>query len=186
MKLERKQAGLAELSDSLKNVRAQYGIFNPGEQGRLISGLISKTESKLINTKAKLGAYKNQGGPQDSIRKLSIIVTGLESEFKNLTTKLNNYNNGSSQIVALGWEESKYSDQLIMDKERYKQLKSSYESPFNALHLVQEAEVPVIKSRPKRSLIVIGVGFIATILSMLWVLLTYQYRNKGWQRAFQD
>jgi LPS O-antigen subunit length determinant protein (WzzB/FepE family) len=54
-------------------------------------------------------------------------------------------------------------DQISLDKERLKQLTATYTVPFTALHLVEAADVPVQKIRPKRSIIVL----ICTLCGMM-------------------
>jgi len=78
------------------------------------------------------------------------------------------------------------SEQFSIDKERYKQLKSAYNSPFSALHLVQEAEVPHIKSRPIRWIIVVGTTAVTFFLVLFWVLFMHQYSDVNWKSVFSD
>ena len=60
-----------------------------------------------------------------------------------------------SELKQLEQEQSRIHDQISLDKERLKQLNATYSVPFTALHVVEKADVPVEKSRPKRSIIVL-------------------------------
>jgi len=184
--LAEKEKGIQSLSDSLARVRAKYKIYSVLSQGEVYGENITMTQSSIMNTKARLQSYKDMNGPQDSIQKLQILLNGLENQFRALEKSVGLFNEGYSTVVSLELEQRKFADQLATDKERYKQLKLTYDSPFAAIHLVQEAETPNLKSRPKRSLYVIGITLLTGILSVLWVLLSHQFKNTGWREVFRD
>jgi len=184
--LGKKEIDIKALSDSLARVRAKYKIYSVESQGEVFGENLTITQSNIMNTSARLQAYKDMNGPQDSIRKLQIALTGLENQYRALEKSVNLFNEGYATVLSLGLEQRKFADQLAIDKERYKQLNLTYNSPFAAIHLIQEAEVPNLKSRPKRSLYVIGITMMTGILSMLWILLSHQFKNTGWREVFRD
>jgi len=184
--LVKKEIGIKALSDSLARVRAKYKIYSVESQGEVFGENLTVTQSNIMNTSARLKAYKEMSGPQDSIRKLQILLKGLENQYSALEKNVALFNEGYSTVLSLELEQRKFADQLAIDKERYKQLKLTYDSPFAAIHLVQEAEVPNLKSRPKRSLYVIGITLLTGILSMLWILLSHQFKNTGWREVFRN
>jgi uncharacterized protein involved in exopolysaccharide biosynthesis len=51
--------------------------------------------------------------------------------------------------------------------------------------VVEEAEVPLIKSRPKRSIIVIGAAFIAFIFTVIGILILDTYRDVDWKSIYK-
>jgi len=79
-----------------------------------------------------------------------------------------------------------FGEQLSIDKERLAQLQATYDANVNALHVIEKAEVPVIKSWPKRSIIVIGAAFLTFVLMCLWVLLQDQFNKNNWKEKFKD
>ena len=180
-----KEIGIKLLSDSLSKVRKKYKIFSGGSQGEVFGELVTTTEAEINNAQAKIDAYRSMNGPQDSIRKLQINLAGLNSQMKSLQKNVELYNDGSAQVLTLDLQQKKYADQLAIDKERYKQLKLIYDAPFSSIHLVQKAQVPLLKSRPKRSLIVIGITLLTGILSSLWILMSHQFKNTGWREVFK-
>ncbi len=184
--LGKKEKDIKILSDSLARVRAKYKIYSVLSQGEVYGENITLTQSKITNTSAQLKAYKDMNGPQDSIRKLQVVLRGLENQFRSLEENVSLFNEGYSTVLSLELEQRKFADQLAIDKERYKQLTLTYNAPFAAIHLVQEAEKPNLKSRPKRSLYVIGITMLTGILSMLWILLSHQFKNTGWREVFRD
>jgi len=52
--------------------------------------------------------------------------------------------------------------------------------------IVELAEVPVLKSRPKRSILVLAAGAIAFIIGVFGVLLFNAYQENKWGEAFSD
>ncbi len=184
--LFKKEIGIKSLSDSLARMRAKYKIYSVESQGEVYGENLTLTQSSINNVAARLKAYQDAFGPQDSIRKLKILLSGLNNQFNSLEESVALFNEGYSTVLSLELEQLKFADQLATDKERYKQLKLTYDSPFAAIHLVQKAEVPNLKSRPKRSLYVVGIALLTGILSILWVLLSHQFKNTGWREVFRD
>ena len=60
---------------------------------------------------------------------------------------------------------------VLQTIKQLKQLSASYNAKFTALHLIEAAEVPVQKSRPKRSIIVVLSSLIGIMFSFLAVLI---------------
>ena len=73
---------------------------------------------------------------------------------------------------------------LSQTKERAKQLRSTYNSNIPAILLVETAEVPIIKSRPQRKLIVLGALVVAFFFSVIGVLLIENYRDINWRELY--
>lgn len=188
-----KELYLTALSDTLRKLRERYGIYDLKSQSEIMATLVSDAEATLSRNKAKYDYLKKEA-PQlsDSIALLKANITGLEQELKALTDpastsnfNLKRYNEGYGPVELLTEIYQNESTQLSEDKERYSQLKTAFESPISAIHLVEEAKVPLIKSRPKRSLLVIGSVFITLILSVIGVLLLDSYKNVDWKEVFK-
>jgi len=177
-----KEVGLTVLTDSLTALRNRYSIYNPYSQGETFGELVTLTESKQVNTAAKLQAFQSR----DSIKKYNVILAGIDKELIALKEKALTFNKGYGLVLRLEDERNKYNEQLSYDKERLKQLSATYNAPFAAIHIIQKAEIPLLKSRPKRSILVIGITAMAGILAILWVLLLNQFKVKNWKRAFED
>jgi LPS O-antigen subunit length determinant protein (WzzB/FepE family) len=65
--------------------------------------------------------------------------------------------------------------------ERYKQVKSASESDFPTTLLLEAGAVPVIKSRPKRTLIVAAAVAVAFVFSVIGVVVFDTYRDVNWR-----
>lgn len=184
--IEEKDAYQQDLIERLTKLKDQYKIYNSTSKGEILSEQLTSTKAGYANLKAKLSIYKNTPELRDSIPMLTAKVEGMKTQLNELNKDALSYANGSGEIEKLGLEMKEVSEQLALDKERYKQLKSAYNSPFTALHLVQEAKVPHVKSRPIRSLIVIGTTGVTFILSLIWVLFMNQYKDVNWKSVFSD
>lgn len=185
--LQSKGANLNQLGDSLADVRAKYGIYNVPAQSELLTGQYSTARAKLAREASKLKALRdNRSIPRDTIAYLSATVNGLETQVDSLGAQMDRFRSGMSRILSLEKEYVDANQTLSDDRERTKQLQATYDAEISAIILVEEAEVPVLKSRPHRSVIVIAAGAIAFIFSVLGVLLLEAYRSVKWQEVFKD
>ena len=173
---------LRVLGDSLAVLRQIYGIYNTVSQSELLAELLAKGESNLTRTQARLDQIKKSGSAKrDTINKLLSNISGYEQEVISLRTRLQHFNKGMSVVDALEQEHKEARDQTGLDNERLKQFQSAYETPFTSIYLVETGELPIVKSRPVRSLLVIASVFIAFIFSVIGVLLMDLYKDVNWK-----
>lgn len=175
-----------QLSDSLTQLKSKYKIFSADGQGESLATELSKTNAKLAAQKSKLSVFKQDPIFRDSLTLVKAMVAGLEQQKISLEKSAALFSQGINTIDILQRELKDVGNQLNVDKERQKQLLSAYNSPFSALHIIQEAETPKIKSRPIRSLIVIGTTAFVFVLTLLWVTFMQQYKEVNWKRIFSD
>ena len=172
---------LVLISDSLNKMMTKYEIYDPSTQGKTFGEMLPNAENKYFKSKSKLDAWIANGGSRDSIINLKTNLAGYKSQYENLKSRVKLFNEGYTTVLYLAKEQDMIAKQLTIDKSKQALLKSTYESPFAAIHLVQRAEVSQIKSRPKRSLIVIGIGLLTGVLSILYVLILNQFKSQGWR-----
>ncbi|MBR9919860.1 MAG: hypothetical protein GYB31_03415 [Bacteroidetes bacterium] len=176
------QSLLNALNDSLQIVRSKFGVFNSETQSELLATLLAQSEAKLANAEARLEAFQNSNGiPRDTITFQKARVKALQREASTLTAKLDKFNQGMAITDVLTQLHKEATEQISEDQERYKQIKTAYNSYFPAIHLVEEAGVPIIKSRPKRSISVIIATLIAFLLSIVAVLVFDTYKDVNWK-----
>ena len=177
---------LAALNDSLEFIRAEYGVFNTETQSELLATLLAQSEARLANAEARLEAYQNTGSmPRDSITLQSARVSSYKKEVQTLNARLNLFNQGMGEAQVLDQMQQEASEQLSEDQERYKQIKTAYQSYFPAIHLVEEAGVPIIKSRPARTITVLVATFIAFLLGVVGILIFDTYRDVNWKEIIR-
>ncbi len=188
--INRKNTELVRLGDSLRNTQAKYNIYSMGAQGEQLSSQLAKAESEISRNRAKLEVLEpNPDIPRDTIAYIKANLRAYERERQQLTSRttssdqmtLKQFNEGAPLLSVLSDLHYQARKQLSYDLERYNQIKSAFNTDIPALHLVEAAEVPRIKSRPKRSILVIVSVLAAFVFTTLAALLAEAYRDINWQ-----
>jgi LPS O-antigen subunit length determinant protein (WzzB/FepE family) len=112
---------------------------------------------------------------------LEATLKGYEEEFKSSSEMMKKYNQGYNSVSVMKEYYEQERNQLGRDRQRYQQLKTAYETQISAIKLVQNANIPIIKSRPKRSIIVLSATLLAFSLCLVGALLVDNYRDVNWQ-----
>ncbi|MEL6942625.1 MAG: hypothetical protein AAFO82_08145, partial [Bacteroidota bacterium] len=116
---------------------------------------------------------------------LSTNIAGLEKELENLELQLNKLNKGMPRVMALEEEYDQAVKQVSFDKERLKQLRAAYTAEISAIILVEKAAVPIVKSRPIRSILVLASVIAAFVFMVIGVLLYDNYKDLDWKGIFK-
>ncbi len=182
-----KESKMSWFSDSLKILRARYRIFDLETQKEVLSTEMASLDQKLASTAARLEVYKRRSGRgiQDSIAKLDAQLQGLQQAKVVLDSQLIQLNEGMVPVENLNISRIELGRNLNKDTERLQQIEATLRSAQPTLALLEAAQVPVIKSRPRRSLIVLGSGFAAAFFAVLLVLLAASSRQYNWQKIFE-
>jgi len=185
--VEIKQKRYNSIADSLFETRVNYNIFNTQSQGEAFGSSMVALSGSIENYKARISFLKNQPDVvQDSIDIFEAKLKGYQSQYKILSKDINSYNNGYPKILQFERELKDFGDQINIDKERFKQLQAVYNSEVNAIHIVERAELPVIKSRPKRSFLVIGIAGLVFVLTCLWVVVQDLLNKNDWREKIKN
>jgi len=188
-RIEGQQKNLLIMSDSLVRLRRQYGIIDPITQADYLTTEIASSESNIAQTQAKLSLLQSDAiqirGQRDSIAKLQTQLIGLETKRDTLMNKLNAYNIGTPAINSISGMYFDANKNLSETQERYEQLLNVYTANIPTIILVEAASIPVIKYRPRRSIIVIAAGFVAFFLSLLGVLIFDAYKEVNWKEVLK-
>ena len=185
--VEEKQKVYDGIADSLFNARVRYGVFNTQSQGEAFGTSMVELEGSIQNYVARIKYLKNaQDVEQDSIVIAESKLAGFRSQYDKLKRSIKSYNDGYPHILRYERELKDFGDQLNLDKERLKQLEAVFGSDVSAIHVVEMAETPVNKSRPKRSYIVIGVTLLCFVLMSLWVIVQDQFKTNNWRSKFNN
>lgn len=174
------------LSDSIQKLRSRYGIYNTESQSELLANTVISKRAKLRSTEAKLEAFKKMrvSGARDSVAYLDARGAGLRNEIASLDTTLQKFNAGMPLVQALEEEYDQAVRQITYDKERLKQLQAANDADVSSIILVESAPVPIIKSRPVRSLLVIGSVIAAFIFSALGAFIFDAYKDVNWKEVW--
>ncbi len=182
--IAQKEADMKMMNDSMQRIRLRFGVYNTKAQSENLSELIATGEAKMNLSKAKLSSLLNAGyNKKDSLTLLQANITGYESQLQQLYVRLDTFNKGMSLMDYLVESQLQASEQLAEDKEHYKMSKAAFNSEFPALFLLEPGQVPVIKERPKRAMMVVVSTFVAFIFSVLGVLIFDTYRDVNWREV---
>lgn len=184
--VEAKQKEYNSIADSLTMARVKYNIFNTQSQGEAFGSSMVDLSGSIENYKARISYLQSQSDvAPDSINIYKSKLKGYQNQYKMLSKDIQSYNDGYPKILKFERELKDFGDQLNIDKERLKQLEAVYGAEINAIHIVETAEKPVIKSRPKRSYIVIGLSALAFMLTSLWVIVQDMLNKNEWRDKFK-
>ncbi len=175
--IQEKEANLQFLGDTLNMMRANFGLYNTVAQTESLTAQQAESESRLVRNRVRLEVLqKTPGVPRDTITMLNALVKGLEQEVANFNQKIQLLNKGIAPINTLEKQYFETNQLLSGDLDRLKMWRAVYESSIPATILIEAAEVPIVKSRPRRSILVVAAVAIAFIFSVFAVLLIEAYQ----------
>lgn len=175
-----KENELDSLIGKIEEEKANYGIYDTENQGQVLAEMLSNTQANSIFLDAKISNFEKRG-LQDSVSYYKALKTSITNQVNRINRQISKYSKGVSRVINLEQEQEEFGLQLSLDKERYKQLKSAKASSFSSIHLVEKAEIPLIKSRPKRSILVIASGLISLFFSLLAAVVVEKLRSINWK-----
>ncbi len=164
------------LAVRLKKMKESAGVFDSWGQSNLYTKILTEAESELEDSKGKILFYKKYPAYRDSVIKYMAREMGSTSKKMKALAELDRYAPILAELKQMEQELSRLQDQMSLDKERLKQLNATFSVPFTALHLVEAAEVPVQKIRPKRSLIVLLSTLCGAVLCFLAIFVVENFR----------
>ncbi len=184
--IKSKEKQLQILSDTLQQLRLKYGIYNSEAQSESLTSKLAATESQLVSSQARLAAFQQKGNRfRDSVSVYDVKVSGLNEELVQLNLKMGKFNEGLSGVLQYTRQYQEANSSLSEDKEKLKQYQATYESEISSIILVEEATVPLIKSRPFRALIVLASVIIVFIFVLIGILLFEAYGDLNWKEIYQ-
>jgi tyrosine-protein kinase Etk/Wzc len=182
-----KEKTLLSISDTLMRLRQNYGVIDPLQQTETVTKSVVEADVNLTRNKAKLEVLRKMDNiPKDSIAFLDANVKGYEEESKRSSAVLKRYNEGYNSVLDMKNQYEKESEQVNKDKQRYLQLRIAYTTKISAVSVIETAAVPIVKERPKRSIIVVSAMLIAFIFSVVGVLLADNYKDVSWKELTRN
>jgi len=105
---------------------------------------------------------------------------GIALASRNDKSEISRFMEGRELIATKSYQLEKLSEDLSTQMDLYSKLRSAFNAGISTIHLFEPGDIPDYKSRPKRSLLVIGAGFFAFLLSAFAILLLNFYRRLDW------
>lgn len=188
--LKRKNSELLRLGDSLRNIQAEYHIYAGGYQGEQLSEQLTRAEEDIARNRARLEVLNgNPLIPADTVEYIKANLRGalrqremlLSRQPKDGVLSIRDYNEGIGKVSIANDLHNQARKQFSYDLERYNQILAAYNTNIPAVQLVVPAEPAILKSRPKRSVIVIGAVLAAFLFTLLAALLADAYKDVNWK-----
>jgi capsular polysaccharide biosynthesis protein len=188
--MKRKNSELLRLGDSLRNIQSEYHIYAGGYQGEQLSEQLTRAEEDIARNRASLEVLSgNPLIPLDTVEYIKANLRGamrqremlLSRNSKDGILSIRDYNEGIGKVSIANDLHNQARKQFSYDLERYNQILAAYNTKIPTLQLVVAAEPAMLKSRPKRSIIVIGAVFAAFLFTLLAAFLADAYRDVNWK-----
>lgn len=181
------EATLVSIDDRIRALRERSGVYNTEAQSEALAAKTAALQNATATTEAKLESYRRNGGrgARDSIAKYRVQLAGYQSARINLDTQLVRLNASLGPLDNLEEERKRLNDALSKNRIRLKQYETILGSDMRAVEVVEDARVPVAKSSPIRSLIVIGAAIFSFIAAVVGVLLIDSGRRYDWNQIFE-
>lgn len=173
-----------ELEDSLRQLRTRYGILNTETQSEIVTNLSAIAQARLARISAQVKALEREPrANQDTIIMLRSLAKGLENELSTLNqSNISTMNKGMSLVFLLTQIHIQKSKQMGYDAVRLEQLRSAARSAVSTIYVIEEPRTPEIKSRPKRSMLVIAAILATFIFTTIAIIALETYRKIDWNQ----
>ena len=176
--------------DTLIYYRQKSGIYDASGQTELLATRVTEVTNSVERDKAALSALQSQqlsGKLADTVKVIKARIVGAERELAILNGNdptsnysLKNFNNAKGKVELLENRYARSYEQIGYDFEKLKLYNAAIDINIPALHVIETAEVPLYKSRPKRSIIVLACTLAAFLFSIAAVLALESYRRMDW------
>lgn len=189
--IKRKTSELLRLGDTMRNVQAEFNIYSGGYQGEQLSEQLSRAEEDINRNRARLEVLDgNPLIPKDTVEYIKANLRGAVRQRQMLLSKspkdgnlsIRDYNEGIGRVSIANDLHNQARKQLSYDLERYNQILAAMNTDIPSLQIVEIAEPPMMKNRPRRSIIVIGAVVAAFFFTLFAAFLADAYREVDWTK----
>jgi tyrosine-protein kinase Etk/Wzc len=182
-----KEKTLLSINGTLTQLRQNSGVIDPEQQTEAVTKSAVEASVNYTRSKAKLDVLRKMPSvSRDTIALLEATVKGYEEEMKQSNATLKRYNDGYNGVLDMKNQYEKESEQVSKDKQRYLQLRIAYSTKISAVSIIEPAAIPIVKERPKRSILIASAMLIAFIFSVVGVLLADNYKDVSWKELTKN
>ncbi|MDQ3016525.1 MAG: hypothetical protein M3R25_07395 [Bacteroidota bacterium] len=189
--IETKEKIVQNTLDSLTLYRNRTGIYDPEGQSEYLAARLTDITNTVERERATLESFKaGKLSPKlrDTIPILEAKIAGYQRELNLLNStdtsvmfSLPRFNANRGKIEMLQSKYERSSDQISYDLEKLKFYNAALEIDVSTLHVIEQAEVPLYKHRPRRSVIVLAVTLAAFLFGIASALIIESYRQMDWK-----
>jgi len=181
--------------DTLIHYRDKSGIYDTHGQTEILATRVTEVTNSVEREKAALETLKKgnlSGKLRDSIQIIQARISGYDRELAILNGtdpesnySLKNFNQAKGKVELLESRYHRSYEQIGYDLEKLKIYNAAIDIDISTLHVIESAEVPLYKARPKRSVIVIACTIAAFLFSVASVLAIESYRQMDWSAVIK-
>ena len=133
---------------------------------------LNKVSDSLNILRDEYGIYDivNQG---ESLAAMEIKAPGSSAVKK----QIDQYKKGLTKVTNLMSLQKELNEGIAEDAIQIQQIEAALNNISSSVHIIEDAYLPLEKSRPKRSLVVIGMMMLTGLLSCALVLIRHNLRN---------
>lgn len=184
--IETAEANLREIDGRIRQLRESSGVYNTETQSETLAAKTATLQNALATTEAKLESYRQNGGQgaRDSIAKYRIQLDGFRRSRTNLDEQLERLNGSLGPLNNLEEERARFNQALSRNRIRLKQFETILGTDMRAIEVLEEARVPIARSYPVRSLIVVGATIVSFLFAVVGVLIVEAGRRYDWGEVF--
>jgi capsular polysaccharide biosynthesis protein len=168
-----------DLANTIRNLKSKSDIVQSGTQGAELAERLVEAQAYLDYAKGKVAFYSNKPSYKDSLVKYQAVSNGYQYMLSRMKNQSSNYSISINEIEKKEAEYNQLVNQLAIEKEKLNQLEVVQLTPLQAIYVIENANVPLKKSRPIRSLLVISsmlvVAFVTLAIAL--ILESELYRN---------
>lgn len=185
--IESATTNLTDIDVRIRAIREASGVYNTETQSETLAASTASLENAMAITKAKLASYQQNGGrgARDSIAKYRVQIAGFESSRISLDAQLQRLNGSLGPLDNLEEERGRLNQALSKNRIRLKQFETILSSDMRAIEVVEDARVPVARSYPVRSLIVVGATVLSFLFAVVGALLIEAGKRYDWGQVFK-
>lgn len=174
------RADLARAEDLLKDFQARHKAISVSDQAQATIENVARLRAELATQEVQLAALQRQfTNSSQEVKVVQAAISKLKSEIARLEG-----GGGDSAIPNVGtvpalgqqyirlMREFKIQETILeILVKQYEMASLSEAKDISPLQVIQEAKVPELKSRPSRAKLVLGLSFLAFVVSGLFVII---------------
>jgi len=177
---------LKAAEEDMKNFQVQHKTIKADSQATLSIESIAKLKAEIVTQEVKLASLRNSMTDESGeVKAVMAGIARLKSQMGAMTNGgPDNFIPTASNIPALGVEYVRKMRELKMQEAIFEQLTKQYElakiseaKDSSSLQILDEAVVPLKKSKPRRSLIVV-LSVMTTFFISIFAVLVQEYLSK--------
>jgi len=178
---------IALVSDSIQQIRKEFGFYDSQNQIAQITELLVNSKNKLESERARLDSYKKMRNVRrDTINNIEARITGLRNQIQSIENPDSMSAAGldveslTTILPILQMYEGRYytlRGEVGRDEVNLSMLHLAKNASTPAIHVIEPAAVPLLKFKPRRSILVLGVTLAAFLFYVLGLILIEGYKR---------